>query len=445
MQVLPPTILAQVDWIGSALGVAVSIVVSFVAITLTASYYRFQNIVKQAEEKDPEEMGASASEILRVQLARYVAGCARRGTSFSMSLIKTGTPNVEVRMGSPFVDSVRHAVRRDDVVCVYDKETAALFTESEPEDAVTMLTRVCKSVAAACNEVRMEAMRVGISSYPGHGLSGKDLINVALEGLQETSAECPILLPEIIDIEDEEEFESDETEDHVDVPDEELHEEDELLVAEELQEEEELEEELHDEEEVTESRRGRKGRRKDAILDPVTGVLKPSVISTYMQRMMSDLRYKKQKAALFCIGVNNMEHIARFHGDDVADEVLAGISKILQEHFRSADLIGRHEKYAFLVLATCSVDEAEGIGRRISTYIQQAEFALERKKLRTTITLGVAAYPEHGRNLHQLYLAGQKVLDYSRANDIRAYAVYDPEIHDRVQVKPMRNIKSVKA
>jgi len=428
------TLLAEIDWAGSAIGVAVSVIVSFVAITLVASYYRFQFIVQQAEEKDPEEMGASASEILRVQLARYLAGCARRGTSFSISLIKAGTPGVDIRMGSSFFDAIKHAVRRDDIVCVYDKETAVLLTESEPEDAESMLTRVCRSVAGSCGDVQLEAMRVGIASYPGHGASGKELTSVALEGLTSTTAECPVILPEIIDRDDDEEADVDLESETPDT--------DEFVPVEDVQED---EDETQPDEEEGQDRRGFRARRKDAMLDPVTGVLKPSVISAYMQRLLSELRYKKQNAALFCIGVNNMEHIARFHGDQAADDVMAGISKILQEHLRAADLIGRYEKYAFLVLAQCSRSEAEEVGKRINSCIQQTEFTSDRKKLRTTVTMGVATYPEHGRNLHQLYLSGQKVLDYSRNNDIRAYAVYDPEIHDKVQVKPMKSIKSVKA
>jgi diguanylate cyclase len=125
--------------------------------------------------------------------------------------------------------------------------------------------------------------------------------------------------------------------------------------------------------------------------------------------------------------------------------VLVEVSRILQGNLRADDLIGRHEKYAFLVLAQASLEDAEIIGKRISTLVQQAEIVSGNKKIKTTITLGVAGYPEHGRNLHHLYQAGQKVLDHSRANDIRAYAVYDPEIHDSMPSKPMKSIKSVQA
>lgn len=420
MQLFFPTIAVQFDFLGGALGVVGAVVVSFVAITLVASYYRFQNIVQMAEDTQPEEMGASADDILRVQLARYLAGCARRGTSFSISLIRIGNPEIHVRIGSPVVDAIKHAVRHADVTCVYDGQTGVLLTEAEPEDATSILTRVTATVAENCSGLELDQLRVGIASYPGHGLSGRELIDVALEGLEQSTAEAPIIMPEIVDIDAEEED-----------------------TIEGMAEEHPAEPNTVDPEHKDST--GWKDRRKNAMLDDLTGVLKPSSVSAYMQRMMSELRRKKEKAALFCVGVNNEDHISRFHGEEAADDVLVGVSKILQDNLRADDLIGRHEKYAFLVLAQCSLEEAEIIGKRVSTLVQQSEFVSGNKKLKTNITLGVASYPEHGRNLHHLYTAGQKVLDHSRANDIRAYAVYDPEIHDKVPSKPMSNIKSIKA
>lgn len=410
--------LAQVDLVGGILGVVLSIVISFVLITLVSSYYRFQHIVEQAEEKDPEEIGTSAMEVLRVQLARYLAGCGRRGTSFSLALIETDATEFKIHMDSEPVMAVRHAARRDDVVCLHEDDKIVLLAESEPEDAENVLGRIIKSVSDRCETVELANIRVGIASYPGHGLSGKQLIDVALAGLRETHADRPVILPEIVG--DEEEEEEAQPEEAAGV------------------------EEAEAEAEDTASKSWRT-RRKESILDPVTGVLKPSVVSIYMKRMLGDIRYKKGAAALFCIGVNNMDYISRFHGDDAADDVMAEVSRILQEHLRATDLIGRHEKYAFIVLAKCTLQEAEDIGKRISTLVQHAEFTTENKKLKTTITIGISAHPEHGRNLHSLYSAGQKVLDYHRTNDIRASAIYDPKIHDKVPSKPMKSIKSVQA
>ncbi|QBG48969.1 diguanylate cyclase [Verrucomicrobia bacterium S94] len=422
MQLFVPVFAAQLDPVSSILSVVAAVAVSFITITLVASYYRFQSIVAQAEEHDPEEIGTSAEEVLRVQLARYLAGCARRGTSFTLALIRVAESGITVRMDSPIMYSLKDAVRRDDVACLYDPQTAVLLLESEPEDAESILNRIISYVDAHCTAVSSEILRVGMASYPGHGLSGKELVGVAVNALAEATLENPVVLPEIIDEEADEEDAS------------------EVAVQANAEEVSGVDDEL-----AESHSKGWKERRRNAILDELTGVLKPSAISAYMQRSMSEFRRKKKNVALFCIGLNNMDHIARFHGEKAADDLMAGVSKILQEHLRADDLIGRHERYAYLVLAACSLEEAEIIGSRITRLVQQSEYVSGHKKLKTSITLGVATYPEHGRNLHHLYTAGQKVLDYNRANDIRAYAVYDPEIHDKVAARPMRNIKSAQA
>ena len=425
MQFFHPMIAALSGMMTGALSVAAAVAVSFVIIAVISSHYRFLHIVRKAEDTEPEEMGASAADVLRAQLARYLSHCKRKGTSFCISLIQVNNPRLQVRLDSPFIRTLKQMVRHDDITCVYDSQTAALITEAEPEDAEPILSRVLERVAANCQGASLERLRAGVSSYPGHGLAGTELLSVAKEALENTSAEQPFFLPEIIGV-DEADADADAEATEPEAADE------------------SADEEIIDEAEE-------KGtltwmdRRKQSMLDDLTGVLKPSAVSAYMQRMMSDLRHKKKAAALFCIGINNIEHIARIHGEEAMNDILVGISKILQESVRATDLIGRHEKYAFLILAQVSLRDAEIIGKRISTLVQQSEIVSGVKKLRTTITLGVAAYPEHGRNLHLLYVAGQKVLDYNRKNDIRAYAVYDPEIHDSMPSKPMRSIKSLRA
>ena len=434
MQFFFPMIAALPDLLPGVLSVVAATVVSFVVITAIASYYRFQHIVEQAEDTQPEDMGVSSVDILRVQLARYLAGCARRGTSFSLALIRVDDPAAEVRMGDAFVDAIKRAARHNDITCIFDGQTAAVLAETEAEDSVVIFSRITRRIAADCPTVSLESLRVGISSYPGHGLSGKELLAISSEGLEQADEQQPVFMPEIIDHDEDEDEEAPADEEAV-------LEESEEIVSEDVV----LEEDEEPETDSEKSSRGWVGRRKSAMLDELTGVLKPSAVSAYMQRMMSDLRHKKAKASLFCIGVNNMDHIARFHGEEAADDVLVAISKILQANVRSDDLIARHEKYAFLILAQISLEDAEIIGKRLSTLVQQHEIISGTKKLKTTVTLGVAAYPDHGRNLHSLYRSGQKVLDHSRANDIRAYAVYDPEIHDSMPTKPMKSIKSVQA
>jgi diguanylate cyclase (GGDEF)-like protein len=460
MQLFLPMFAALPGVLTGVLSVVAATAISFAVILLVSSFYRFQHIVKMAEDKDPDEMGVATTDVLRVHLARYLAGGARQGRSFSLSLIQINNPSVEVGVNSPILQSIKGAVRTDDVSCVYSENAVALVMEIEPDDTASTVARVLNRIALDCPDISKDALRVGVSSYPGHGLAGNQLIKVAAEALEQTQADQPIFIPEIIEVdEDDDEADdvADETDGTVDETD---------GVADETGDVEPVHDEAvapdddtdaPDDERADEEEDGRDGkdededaqgkswasRRRTAMLDELTGVLKPSAVSSYMQRMMNDIRQKRKKSALFCIGVNNMDHIARVHGEEAVDAVLVGVSKVLQDHLRSTDLIGRHERFAFLILAQISLEDAEIIGKRISTVVQQSAFTSAGKKIKTTISLGVAAYPEHGRNLHLLYKAGQKVLDYNRLNDIRAYAVYDPAIHDSVPSKPMRSIKSL--
>ena len=52
----------------------------------------------------------------------------------------------------------------------------------------------------------------------------------------------------------------------------------------------------------------------DKLLDPLTGVLRDRVLSTYMHRQLNEYRLKKEPVALFCVAVDNMEQIRSFHG-----------------------------------------------------------------------------------------------------------------------------------
>jgi hypothetical protein len=107
-----PTIIAQFDFLGSAIGVVVSIVVSFALITLVASYYRFQHILELAEKEKPEEAGVVTADFVRVQLARYLTTCARRGTSFSVALVRPVNPDVSARTGAVLTDAIADKVRK---------------------------------------------------------------------------------------------------------------------------------------------------------------------------------------------------------------------------------------------------------------------------------------------------------------------------------------------
>ena len=124
-----------------------------------------------------------------------------------------------------------------------------------------------------------------------------------------------------------------------------------------------------------------------------------------------------------------MSKIISFYGKGHHDVLLAEVSKKLQSCMRPSDMIGRHDEHGFLILVKCDSSQAEGVAQRLCGIIQKHTCIYENKSLRTTITIGISVYPEHGRNLHDLYRKAQCVVEHCRANDIRGYAYYNKKIH----------------
>ena len=76
----------------------------------------------------------------------------------------------------------------------------------------------------------------------------------------------------------------------------------------------------------------------------------------------------------------------------------------------------------------CDAHQSEALAQRLCGIIQKKICLFNGIKMRTTATIGIAVYPNHGRNLHQLYTKAERVVSYCRKNDIRGYAYFDEKI-----------------
>ena len=396
MSMITPILAAQINLVESILGFIAVVVFTFLLITWVMSFIRFQDILGLLNTEDVTESIASDS-ILQLQLARFLSASGREQIPFG--LLKCSIPS-GVSIGE--LEAVwKPAIRESDWMMPLDEQAMILLLRCDREDVEALWDRLCRLLP----RVSSSAWHVGATSFPEDGLSGRALlagVNLALEvSIKEGS----------------------------------------LQWAEEVESEDEMDPKTDPEsdEEGDES-----ASEHDKLLDPLTGVLRDRVLSTYMHRQLNEYRLKKEPVALFCVAVDNMEQIRSFHGKAAHDQLLAEISKVLQSSLRSADMIGRYEEHGFLILVGCQADQAEGIAQRVCGTIQKKVCMFEGKRLRTTTTVGIGVYPEHGRNLHELYVKAQQVVDHCRENDIRGYAYYDEVLHREQKQRPKQSIKATR-
>ena len=112
---------------------------------------------------------------------------------------------------------------------------------------------------------------------------------------------------------------------------------------------------------------------------------------------------------------------------------------MLQEHVREEDLICRFKGEEFLVLASCSAEEALDVAQRLAAHIRRFSLVPDRKDLRVTVSIGVAAYPEHGASPRELFEAAELALQTAQARGRNMCVKYEPSLRNtREAARPIR-------
>ena len=394
MSVIAPILVAQVSVVESVLVFFAVVLVAFLLIGWVTSFIRFQDVLGLLNSEHADE-SIDSNSVLQLRLAKFLTESGREQVPFS--LLKCSAPSGTVI--EELIASWKSAVRASDWIIPLDDEGVYVLLRCDREDVEALWSRLCglfPSVAAS-------AWQVGAASFPEDGVSGRALIAGVDLAMEASVREGSLQWAEEVETEDEPELESEAEEQSAEPAD-----------------------------------------AHNKLLDPLTGVLRDRVLSTYMHRQLNEYRLKKEPVALFCVGVDNMEQIRSFHGGEAHDQLLVEISKELQSILRSEDMIGRYEEHGFLALVGCNPNQAEGVAQQLCGTIQKKVCLFEGKRLRTTTTVGVGVYPEHGKNLHELYTKAQQVIDHCRENDIRGYAYYDEALHRKQKSRRNQSMEATR-
>ena len=363
--------------------------ISFAIITLISSTYRFHRMIMVGE--DALITVEDCNYFFFVQVSRYLSKINRVSSGFGVLIVQFSTEEPDKRkVQEGLLAVLRNTVRHvSDKTCLFRDDCVAAIIDTEDENVPAVARHMMADLKKTATTVPgVKAFRVGVSSFPTHGLNTQVLVDSATQALETVDFDNP--LPFSI----------------APVPD----------VAGENKNEPELVGEL--------------GREtKNASLDPLTGVLRPDLIGSYIRKYLAEIRMKKGRAALLCVGINRIDHIIKLHGEEAADDVIAGVGKILQNLTRDCDLIGRYHRDDFLALAACTLQQGEMIAARLREAVQKEVFISGGKQIKTAISVGITAYPEHGRTLGVLFSGAYRALEVIRGWNTTACLVYDPAQH----------------
>ena len=148
--------------------------------------------------------------------------------------------------------------------------------------------------------------------------------------------------------------------------------------------------------------------REKASVDGLTGALNRKAAEQKINALMQD---KECKGYLLMLDIDDFKTVNDTLGHAIGDLALITLVKLLKEHFRREDIIGRLGGDEFIVFMTNTelASAVEAKGAEILDILAKSETTPH-----FTVSIGAAAYPTAGNDYESLYLAADNAMYASK-------------------------------
>jgi len=169
-----------------------------------------------------------------------------------------------------------------------------------------------------------------------------------------------------------------------------------------------------------------------ANIDRVTGIPNRAALDARLEQEMERAVRYRQSLSICCIDVDHFKQVNDLHGHATGDAALRAIAVALQRTGRSIDFVARAGGEEFVVIApgTWSAD-ALVLGERLRAQIEELSFQTRRgEPLGLTVSVGIAAYPEHGASPSELLEYADEALYVSKQLGRNRVTLWQPVTED---------------
>jgi len=169
-----------------------------------------------------------------------------------------------------------------------------------------------------------------------------------------------------------------------------------------------------------------------ATTDGMTGLLnKRAMLEAAEQKVSAAARFGR-KLSVVVTDIDWFKKVNDTYGHDVGDQVIKGLGAILTRQKRTTDQVARFGGEEFVVLCE-QTDEAGAmlLAQRIREELERTTFHSSKETFKVTCSLGVATFPEAGRDWDGLFKAADEALYVSKhggRNRATAWAPKPPEV-----------------
>jgi diguanylate cyclase (GGDEF)-like protein len=137
-----------------------------------------------------------------------------------------------------------------------------------------------------------------------------------------------------------------------------------------------------------------------AETDNLTGLYNMRGFAIMVDRVFGQAVRHQRTASMLMIDSDNLKAVNDVHGHEAGNRLLKMVAKCIEGELRHTDVLARYGGDEFVaLLPETAADRALEVAQRILKAVATAPLEFEGKRIETSVSIGLASYPEDGRSM----------------------------------------------
>ncbi|MFT6899199.1 MAG: diguanylate cyclase (GGDEF)-like protein, partial [Paraglaciecola sp.] len=149
---------------------------------------------------------------------------------------------------------------------------------------------------------------------------------------------------------------------------------------------------------------------QEASFDQLTHLPNRRLLNDRLKQAIAFVDRHKTNLAIFFIDLDGFKKVNDVHGHQIGDWLLKEVSKRIQYCLRATDTVGRIGGDEFVVVLPEIYENAKDVATKIRKILEEPFVITNGEIIHISSSIGVAIYPEHGKNQTMLMECADKAM-----------------------------------